>query len=75
MENLICMCALCKRCTWKGQCGQEEPCCYFEPIEMEEYIEGQYEDTLKRRQKIFAADATEQGNFFEEEYQSGERYI
>lgn len=62
------MCTLCKRCAWKVQCGQEEPCCHFEPSEIEDYIEGQYIETLRRRQKIFAANAAEQGNFFEEEY-------
>lgn len=53
----------CKRCVWKQQCGQSEPCCHFEPIDMDKLLDKENNEQLKQRHKWSTRDTIEQGNY------------
>ena len=61
------MSELCKRCVWKHQCGQSEPCAHFEPVDMEWWEEKERVEELKQRHRWATNDTIEQGNFNDKE--------
>lgn len=58
---------LCRLCTWKHQCGSEEPCSHFEPEDLNTWMLKEYINNLYKRQQLSIGMSIEQGNYAEQE--------
>ena len=57
---------LCKRCVWKAQCGGDDPCPHYDPINPEDHLLQEYIDELRMCRRFAYQTAIEQDNFEQE---------